>query len=234
MSIASVNASKDGARVTTRKTDGGRAGFDGQGSVLFNFHEEIVLTFGDRDVAVSAGNSAGMKLPESCKARIGVVFGNPLGTAAALAALGSDDLRDNSIVLDDTVAPVGSEVLSFHQQIRPGAQPGGFANAPVVYGVPAAEYPNGIQLRTGATTGAPGTGNIQCSSDGGTTWCTQYVTVASGVNTVKDSAGNDTGLRFRLTTTPSFAAGDTALIDLKTPSHAKKWLKTAPGTWTQL
>lgn len=232
MSIASVSSARETARVTSRKTDGGRAGMDNLGVPLFYFEEETEVSFADRDVAVLATFSAGMKLPAPFRFRRGVCFGTPLGTAAALAALGSDDLRDNAVVLGDDVAPVGSEVTSFHPTLKLGAQAGGFGGGKVFYGTPAGEYPYGIKLRTGGTTGAPGTATIECSSDNGATWCTAYVTVASAANVVKDSAGVDTGLRFKLTTTPNFAAGDEATIDLKAPGSAKKWIKTAPETWT--
>jgi len=233
MSIASVSASKAVENVVEREISGGRAGLDSYGNVNFSTCCEVEVSFSDRDVLAATGKSAGHKLPRPFRFMEGYVYGVPM-SQAAWDALASDDLRDNACVCSDADYPVGSFVTSFHPTLKLGAQAGGFAGAGAFYGTPAAEYPLGIKLKTGGTTGAPGTATIQCSTDGGTTWCTAYATVASGANTVKDSAGNDTGLRFNLTTTPNFATGDTATLDLDAPGSANAYLKTSPETWTKL
>ena len=65
-------------------------------------------------LAAAAGQSAGITLPERHKLRIFVGYGlNPMGTQAAWTALGTDALRDNANVLDDTDAPIGSFYIGF-------------------------------------------------------------------------------------------------------------------------
>lgn len=232
MGITSVSDAKAGINVTPREVTGGRAGLDAYGRSNFSTVEETAVNFTQRDIPVKSGSSAGMRLFGAFRFVDGVVAGVPM-SQATYDALGSDSLRDNACVCSDADFPVGSIVRSFQFYAKPGAQVGGFANL-IYYGLPVAEYPQGIKLRTGGTTGAPGTATIQCSTDGGTTWCTAYATVASGANTVKDSAGNDTGLRFALTTTPNFATGDATTIDLEAPGLANIYMKKTPETWTAL
>ena len=235
MSIKSVAASKAGIKVTPRNSYGGRGAYDAQGLANGSFYAEDEVSFDDRLVAVSTGFSSGMLLPLPFKRRRGICFGTPM-TQAVWDALATDDLRDNAFVTTDEEFPVGSELVSFHPTLKPGAVAGGFAGI-VWSGIPVKEYPQGIMLKCMTTPGAPGTALISCSSDGGTTWCTAYATEASALNVVKDSsttAGVDTGLRIRLGTSPNFTTDDRATLDLKAPGSCKKWLKTAPDTWVNL
>lgn len=234
MSIASVSlANRYGLRIIERDGEEGRSGLDSYGLSNITIYEEVECSFADRLVDVGSGKSAGMILPKPFRLRKGVCFGTPM-SQAAWDALATDDLRDNACVADDASYPIGSEIKSFHPTLKLGAQAGGFAGAGPYYGKPAMELPQGVMLKTGGTTGAPGTATIQCSTDGGTTWCTAYATVASGANTVKASDGTDTGLRFKLTTTPNFATGDTATIDLAAPGSAKRWIKKTSETWSEM
>jgi hypothetical protein len=67
---------------------------------------------GEVTIAAAAGQSAGIVLPVRHAPRVFVGYGlNPMGTLAAWTALGSDALRDNANVLDDTIAPIGSFYL---------------------------------------------------------------------------------------------------------------------------
>ena len=64
---------------------------------------------GEVTIAAAAGQSAGIVLPVRHTPRIFIGYGlNPMGTLAAWTALGTDALRDNANVLDDTTAPIGS------------------------------------------------------------------------------------------------------------------------------
>jgi hypothetical protein len=232
MPITSVSGAKAGINVSVRESCGGRSGLDSYGRSNFSSFEETAVNFGQRDIPVLPGSSAGMRLPNAFRFVDGVVFGVPM-SQAAWDGLSADYLRDNACVCSDADFPVGSRVLAFLPLAKPGAQVGGFAGL-IFYGKPTMELPQGVMLKTGGTTGAPGTATIQASTDGGTTYCTAYVTVASGENTVKDSAGTDTGLRFRLTTTPNFATGDTTTIDVEAPGAANIYMKKSPETWTAL
>lgn len=233
MSIKSVAAAKGVIKVSPRNSYESRSAYDAQGLANGSFYAEDEVHFDDRIVAVGAGFSAGMILPLPFKRRRGICFGTPMTQAAWDALTSSDDLKDNAFVTTDEEFPVGSELLSFHPTLKPGPTAGGFA-AKVFHGIPVGHYPQGIHLKCMTTPGAPGTALIACSSDGGVTFCTAYATVASAANVVKDSAGNDTGLRIRLSTTPNFTTDDTAFLDLNAPGSCKKWLKTAPGVWTDL
>lgn len=232
MSSATVNAAFGVAQITKRNTDGGRAGIDGYGLGKYIIYEETVIQVPDTIVNASTGNSAGYRLPANILTRKFKCWGVPVGSTAAWDALSTDADRDNATILDDDVAPIGSEAQGFDYRLKTTGTMGGF-NSAKVYGKPVAQFPQGIKLRSTATTGAPGTATIQCSSDGGTTWCTAYATVASGANVIKDSAGVDTGLRFDLTTTPNFGATDSAYHDFKV-GGSTKYLKTTAATWTAL
>lgn len=230
MSSATVNAAFGVAQITKRSTNGGRAGIDGYGLGKYIIYEETVIQVPDTIVDASTDNSAGYRLPANIPTRKFKCWGVPVGSAAAFAALASDDVRDNATILDDTVAPIGSEAQGFDYRLKTTGTMGGFVAAKV-YGKPVAQLPQGIMLRS-ATTGAPGTATIECSSDGGTNWCPAYATVANGANVIKDSAGVDTGLRFKLTTT-NFGATDSAYHDFKV-GGSTKYLKTTAATWTAL
>lgn len=232
MSNETVNAAFGAAQVTERGTEGGRSGIDGYGYGKFIIECEEVITVPDPIVDAASGKSAGYRLPGNILTRKLRGWGVPVATQAAFDALTNDDDRDNAIIVDDTIAPIGSEIKCFDYRLKTAGTMGGF-NAAKVYGKPVAQYPQGIMLKSTATTGAPGTATIQCSSDGGTSWCPAYATVASSANVIKDSAGNDTGLRFRLTTSPNFGATDSAYHDFKV-GGCTRYLKTTANTWTAL
>lgn len=231
MSSATVNAAFGVAMVTERETGGGRSGIDSYGLGKFIIECEKVITVPDTIVDAASGKSAGYRLPATILWRKFVGWGVPVGSQAAWDALANDDDRDNATILDETVAPIGSIVQAFDYSLKSDATMGGF-NAAKVYGKPVAQFPQGILLKSTATTGAPGTATIQCSTDGGVTYCPAYATV-NGVNIIKDSAGNDTGLKFRLGASPNFGATDTAYHDFKVGS-SKIYLKTGAKTWTAL
>lgn len=231
MSSATVNAAFGVAQVTERGTEGGRAGIEGYGLGKYIIYEECAIQVPDTIVDAASGKSAGYRLPSNILTRKFKCWGVPVGSTAAWDALSTDADRDNATILDDDVAPIGSEAKGFDYRLKTTGTMGGF-NSAKVYGKPVAQFPQGIKLRSTATTGAPGTATIQCSSDGGTTWCTAYATV-NGVNVIKDSAGVDTGLRFVLGGSPNFGATDSAYHDFKV-GGSTKYLKTTAATWTAL
>lgn len=233
MSINSVSAAKSAINVTERQTIGGRAGVDSYGNQNFSIASETQVAFADRDVVSGTGKSAGFQLPKTFRFVSGVVYGTPM-SQAAYTALASDDLRDNACVADDDQFPVGSIVKSFHPVVKDGAGASGLSGI-VFSGKPVKEYPKGIIIKA-TKAGAMGTGEIACSSDGGTTFCTAYITVANGLNVVKDSsttAGVDSGLRIRMTT-ETLVLNEIVKIDVNAPGKAKLWIKKTPETWTEL
>ena len=75
---------------------------------------DLNLVPGVTIIPAAVGQSAGITLPERHKFRVFVGYGlNPMGTQAAWTALGTDALRDNANVLDDTDAPIGSFYIGF-------------------------------------------------------------------------------------------------------------------------
>ena len=235
MSNVSVKAAISGLTIQVREITGGRSGIDqyNTGSTP-TISEEYGARFIDNVVTAGSGLSAGQVLPlKEFQIREGIVWGIPVGSEAALAALATDDLRDNATVADDLTFPVGSRVTSLQNGFDTvPATAGAVFPTLVFYGTPASSYLNGVKVKV-TTAGAAGTAQIACSTDGGTTWCTAYASV-SGVNTVKDSSGADTGLRFRWTT-GSLTTSDVATIwPGGAPKKAAMYLKTAPQTWTAL
>lgn len=230
MSIASVSAAKSAINVTVRESEGGRAGLDAYANENFSIHCETQVSFTDRGVVSGTGKSAGFQLPKSFRFVNGVVYGTPM-SQAAYDALATDDLRDNACVASDAMFPVGSEVKSFHPVVKNGAGASGLAGL-VFSGAPNMELPYGVIVKC-STGGAAGTGEIQCSTDGGTTFGTAYATTANALNVIKDSANNDTGLRLRLAT-QTLVLNEVVTIDVNAPGAAKRWIKKTPETWTEL
>ena len=113
---ASVSDATKLAMISPMDTLGGRAAIESKGAGTGAFWNGEVIRLADQFVVIPtlATQSAGKTLPLRIEIRHFKGFGlNPQGTLAAWTALGSDALRDDAVVLDDTVAPIGSTYQGF-------------------------------------------------------------------------------------------------------------------------
>lgn len=112
-----VDAANAMLRYTLTDGDEGRAALECLGKThpgAITSFEVVTLDLTERTIAAGTGLSAGAVLPIRIQFLNFVGVGlNPQGTLAAWTALGSDALRDNAIVLDDTEAPIGSTYTGF-------------------------------------------------------------------------------------------------------------------------